>query len=70
MKRLKTSAVLVCMLLMSWAQTIQPYCAYALSVQSVATSQSVLQAPNDYESQGASSQVVQDDALEIGRAHV
>ena len=62
MKRLKASAALVCMLLMGWSQIIQPYSAYALSVQAAAASQSVSQTSNEYESQGASSQGAQDDA--------
>ena len=62
MKRLKASAALVCTLLMGWSQIIQPYSAYALSVQAVAASQSVSQTSNEYESQGASSQGAQDDA--------
>lgn len=39
MKRLKASAALVCTLLMGWSQIIQPYSAYALSVQAAAASQ-------------------------------
>ncbi len=62
MKRLKASAALVCTLLMGWSQIIQPYSAYALSVQAAADSQSVSQTSNEYESQGASSQGAQDDA--------
>jgi uncharacterized protein YjdB/GH25 family lysozyme M1 (1,4-beta-N-acetylmuramidase) len=62
MKRLKASAALVCTLLMGWSQIIQPYSAYALSVQAAAASQSVSQTSNEYESQGASSQGTQDDA--------
>ena len=62
MKRLKASAALVCTLLMGWSQIIQPYSAYALSVQAAAASQSVSQTSNEYESQGASSQGAQDDA--------
>ena len=62
MKRLKSSAALVCTLLMGWSQIIQPYSAYALSVQAAAASQSVSQTSNEYESQGASSQGAQDDA--------
>ena len=62
MKRLKASAALVCTLLMGWSQIIQPYSAYALSVQAAAASQSVSQTSNKYESQGASSQGAQDDA--------
>ena len=62
MKRLKASAALVCTLLMGWSQIIQPYSAYALSVQAAAASRSVSQTSNEYESQGASSQGAQDDA--------
>jgi len=62
MKRLKASAALVCTLLMGWSQIIQPYSAYALSVQAAAASQSVSQTSNEYESQGASSRGAQDDA--------
>ena len=62
MKRLKASAALVCTLLMGWSQIIQPYSAYALSVQAAAASQSVSQTSNEYESQGANSQGAQDDA--------
>ena len=62
MKRLKASAALVCTLLMGWSQIIQPYSAYALSVQAAAASQSVSQTSIEYESQGASSQGAQDDA--------
>lgn len=62
MKRLKASAALACTLLMGWSQIIQPYSAYALSVQSAAASQSVSQTSNECESQGASSQEMQDDA--------
>ncbi len=47
---------------MGWSQIIQPYSAYALSVQAAAASQSVSQTSNEYESQGASSQGAQDDA--------
>ena len=56
MNRLKASAALVCTLLIAWSQIIQPYCAYALSAQSVASSQSVQQSSNDYGFQGESSQ--------------
>lgn len=63
MKHLKASAALVCTLLMGWSQIIQPYSAYALSVQAAAASQSVLQTSIEHESQGVSSQGVQDDAL-------
>ena len=62
MKRLKASAALDCTLLMGLSQIIQPYSAYALSVQAAAASQSVSQTSNEYESQGASSQGAQDDA--------
>ena len=62
MKRLKASAALLCMLLMGWSQIIQPYSAYAMSVQSAAASQSVLQTSNEHESQDASSQGTLDDA--------
>lgn len=62
MKHLKASAALVCTLLMGWSQIIQPYSAYALSVQAAAASQSVLQTSIEHESQGASSQGAQDDA--------
>ena len=62
MKHLKASAALVCTLLMGWSQIIQPYSAYALSVQAAAASQSVLQTSIEHESQGVSSQGVQDDA--------
>ena len=56
MNRLKASAALVCTLLIAWSQIIQPYCAYALSAQSVASSQSVQQSSNDCGFQGESSQ--------------
>lgn len=62
MKRLKASAALACTLLMGWSQIIQPYSAYALSVQAAAASQSVSQTSNECESQGTSSQGTQDDA--------
>ncbi len=62
MKHLKASAALVCTLLMGWSQIIQPYSAYALSVQAAAASQSVLQTSIEHESQGVSSQGAQDDA--------
>ena len=62
MKRFKASAALACTLLMGWSQIIQPYSAYALSVQAAAASQSVSQTSNECESQGASSQEMQDDA--------
>ena len=61
MNRLKASAALVCTLLIAWSQIIQPYCAYALSVQSVASSQSVQQSSNDCGFQGESSQDGQGD---------
>ena len=63
MNRLKASAALICMLLIAWSQIIQPYCAYALSAQSVASSQSVQQSSNDCGFQGESSQDGQGDAL-------
>lgn len=62
MNRLKASAALVCTLLIAWSQIIQPYCAYALSAQSVASSQSVQQSSNDCGFQGESSQDGQGDA--------
>ena len=62
MNRLKASAALVCMLLMAWSQTIQPYSSYALSVQSIAAAQSVQQSSNDCGFQDESSQEEQDDA--------
>ena len=62
MKRLKASAALACTLLLGWSQIIQPYSAYALSVQAAAASQSVSQTSNECESQGTSSQGTQDDA--------
>ena len=61
MNRLKASAALVCTLLLAWSQIIQPYCAYALSAQSVASSQSVQQTSNDCGFQGESSQDGQGD---------
>ena len=61
MNRLKASAALVCTLLLAWSQIIQPYCAYALSAQSVASSQSVQQSSNDCGFQGESSQDGQGD---------
>ena len=61
MNRPKASAALVCTLLIAWSQIIQPYCAYALSAQSVASSQSVQQSSNDCGFQGESSQDGQDD---------
>ena len=51
------------MLLIAWSQIIQPYCAYALSAQSVASSQSVQQSSNDCGFQVESSQDGQGDAL-------
>ena len=63
MNRLKVSAALVCTLLIAWSQIIQPYCAYALSAQSVASSQSVQQSSNDCGFQGESSQDGQGDVL-------
>ena len=62
MKRLKASAALACTLLMGWSQIIQPYSAYALSVQAAAASQSVSQTSNECESQGTSSVGTQNDA--------
>ena len=62
MNRLKASAALVCTLLIAWSQVIQPYRAYALSAQSVASSQSVQQSSNDCGFQGGSSQDGQGDA--------
>ena len=61
MNRLKASAALVCTLLIAWSQIIQPYCAYALSAQSVASLQSVQQSSNDCGFQGESSQDGQGD---------
>ena len=63
MNRLKASAALICTLLIAWSQIIQPYCAYALSAQSVASSQSVQQSSNDCGFQGESSQDGRGDAL-------
>ena len=63
MNRLKASAALICTLLIAWSQIIQPYCAYALSAQSVASAQSVQQSSNDCGFQGESSQDGQGDAL-------
>ena len=63
MNRLKASAALICTLLIAWSQIIQPYCAYALSAQSVASSQSLQQSSNDCGFQGESSQDGQGDAL-------
>ena len=62
MNRLKASAALVCTLLIAWSQIIQPYCAYALSAQSVASLQSVQQSSNDCGFQGENSQDGQGDA--------
>lgn len=62
MNRLKASAALICTLLIAWSQIIQPYCAYALSAQSVASSQSVQQSSNDCGFQGESFQDGQGDA--------
>ena len=62
MNRLKASAALVLTLLIAWSQIIQPYYAYALSAQSVASSQSVQQSSNDCGFQGESSQDGQGDA--------
>jgi len=61
MNRLKASAALVCTLLIAWSQIIQPYCAYALSARSVASSQLVQQSSNDCGFQGDSSQDGQGD---------
>ena len=61
MNRLKAFAALVCTLLIAWSQIIQPYCAYALSAQSVASSRSVQQSSNDCGFQGESSQDGQGD---------
>ena len=63
MNRLKASAALICTLLIAWSQIIQPYCAYAFSAQSVASSQSVQQSSNDCGFQGESSQDGRGDAL-------
>ena len=63
MNRLKATAALICTLLIAWSQIIQPYCAYALSAQSVASSQSLQQSSNDCGFQGESSQDGQGDAL-------
>ena len=63
MNRLKASAALIFTLLIAWSQIIQPYCAYALSAQSVASSQSVQQSSNDCGFQGESSQDGRGDAL-------
>ena len=62
MNRLKASAALICTLLIAWSQIIQPYCAYALSAQPVASSQSVQQSSNDCGFQGESFQDGQGDA--------
>lgn len=61
MNRLKASAALVCTLLIAWSQIIQPYCAYALSARSVASSQLMQQSSNDCGFQGDSSQDGQGD---------
>ena len=61
MNRLKASAALICTLLIAWSQIIQPYCAYALSAQSVASSQSMQQSSNDCGFQGESFQDGQGD---------
>ena len=61
MNRLKASAALICTLLIAWSQIIQPYCAYALSAQSIASSQSLQQSSNDCGFQGESSQDGQGD---------
>lgn len=63
MNRLKASAALICTLLIAWSQIIQPYCAYALSAQSLASSQPVQQSSNDCGFQGESSQDGRGDAL-------
>lgn len=61
MKRLKAYAVLACALVMIWSQVSQPYCAYALSAESGAISQSTSQASVECGSQDESSQGTQDD---------
>ena len=61
MKRLKAYAVLACALVMIWSQVAQPYCAYALSAESGAISQSTSQASVECGSQDESSQGTQDD---------
>lgn len=62
MKRLKAYAVLACALVMIWSQVAQPYCAYALSAESGAISQSPSQASEERVSQDGISQGTQDDA--------
>ena len=62
MKRLKAYAVLACALVMIWSQVAQPYCAYALSSESGAISQSPSQASEERVSQDEISQGTQDDA--------
>ena len=62
MKRLKAYAVLACALVMIWSQVAQPYCAYALSAESGAISQSPSQASEERVSQDEISQGTQDDA--------
>ena len=62
MKRLKAYAVLACALVMVWSQVAQPYCAYALSAESGAISQSISQASEERVSQDKISQGTQDDA--------
>ena len=62
MKRLKAYAVLACALVMIWSQVDQPYCAYALSAESGAISQSTSQASGERVSQDEISQGTQDDA--------
>ena len=62
MKRLKAYAVLACALVMIWSQVAQPYCAYALSAESGAISQSASQASEERGSQDEISQGTQDDA--------
>ena len=62
MKRLKAYAVLACALVMIWSQVAQPYCAYALSAESGAISQSTSQASEERVSQDEISQGTQDDA--------
>ena len=62
MKRLKAYAVLACALVMIWSQVAQPYCAYALSAESGAISQSTSQSSEERVSQDEISQGTQDDA--------
>lgn len=62
MKRLRAYAALVCTLLMGWSQIAQPYCAYALSVQSDAISQSASQTAEEHEPQDESSRGAQEGA--------